>query len=418
MTKQILKQIWNERRSNAWLWIELLLVSVVLWVVVDWCYVMLYTYLQPRGFNIENTYLVRMACFTPKSDLFIPAEQKTTTVGEDILNILDRLRNRPDVEYVSISYNSFPYNDSNSHNNLKHDTIRVNRHRRIVTPDFFNVFQYQNVDGTGSQSLANALHGKNMIVSENFFPDEYADKELFGAEFWLNVDSTKIYRVGAVSKNVRYADFRPASNSRYFAIIIENHEFAAMNNTDIEFTEFCIRVRPDASPEFAKNLMKEAPRNYMVGNTYIKSVESFSDIREMFQRDTIKEVKNRAFIMFFLLANIFLGIIGTFWFRTQQRRSELGLRIALGSNSSGLQHLLLGEGLWILIFAFLPAIIICYNIGYADVTRVWQMEWGMMRFIPAIVVTFVLLALMIIAGIWYPAKQAMKIQPAEALHDE
>lgn len=156
----------------------------------------------------------------------------------------------------------------------------------------------------------------------------------------------------------------------------------------------------------------------MVGNTYIKSVESFSDIREMFQRDTIKEVKNRAFIMFFLLANIFLGIIGTFWFRTQQRRSELGLRIALGSNSSGLQHLLLGEGLWILIFAFLPAIIICYNIGYADVTRVWQMEWGMMRFIPAIVVTFVLLALMIIAGIWYPAKQAMKIQPAEALHDE
>lgn len=33
--KQLLKQIYNERRSNAFLWIELLLVFVVLWYIVD-----------------------------------------------------------------------------------------------------------------------------------------------------------------------------------------------------------------------------------------------------------------------------------------------------------------------------------------------------------------------------------------------
>ena len=31
---QLLKQIWNERRSNGWLWSELLIVFVVLWYVV------------------------------------------------------------------------------------------------------------------------------------------------------------------------------------------------------------------------------------------------------------------------------------------------------------------------------------------------------------------------------------------------
>ena len=30
----------------------------------------------------------------------------------------------------------------------------------------------------------------------------------------------------------------------------------------------------------------------------------------------------------------------------------------------------------------------------------------------------VLMALMIVVGIWYPAYKAMQLQPAEALHDE
>ncbi|WP_288324337.1 hypothetical protein [uncultured Phocaeicola sp.] len=36
----------------------------------------------------------------------------------------------------------------------------------------------------------------------------------------------------------------------------------------------------------------------------------------------------------------------------------------------------------------------------------------------AISVTWLLMALMIVFGIWMPATQAMKIQPAEALHEE
>jgi len=41
MNKKLLKQIVNERRSNAWLFVELLLVSIVLWYVVDYMFVTL-----------------------------------------------------------------------------------------------------------------------------------------------------------------------------------------------------------------------------------------------------------------------------------------------------------------------------------------------------------------------------------------
>ena len=41
MNRNLLKQIWNERRSNAFLWMELFVVFVILWYIVDVVYVTL-----------------------------------------------------------------------------------------------------------------------------------------------------------------------------------------------------------------------------------------------------------------------------------------------------------------------------------------------------------------------------------------
>ena len=48
--------------------------------------------------------------------------------------------------------------------------------------------------------------------------------------------------------------------------------------------------------------------------------------------------RRKNWMMGFLLVNILLGIVGTFWFRTQHRRGELGLRVAVGSTRMGLWH--------------------------------------------------------------------------------
>jgi putative ABC transport system permease protein len=192
---------------------------------------------------------------------------------------------------------------------------------------------------------------------------------------------------------------------------------SAMAGTQYTSVEVCIRTRPGTPPDFAEKLLKASGRLYNTGNCYIQSIRSFDDIRHNFQLDTVNAMKKRAFIMLFLLVNIFLGIIGTFWYRTQQRRSELGLRIALGSSLSGLNALLIGEGLLLLSLAAVPAWIVCYHIGNADLTDALQMKWSVTRFIPGAVITLLLMVAMIVAGIWYPARQAMNIQPAEALHE-
>ena len=163
--------------------------------------------------------------------------------------------------------------------------------------------------------------------------------------------------------------------------------------------------------------MKMSDKQLKVGNLFILQVHDYDDIRNDYQQSSVNKVQVHFWMMGFLLLNILLGIIGTFWFRTQHRRSELGLRVAVGSSRRQLWNRLNAEGLLLLTLAAIPAIIVCFNLGYLDMTEGY-MEWGVYRFLICMGITYVLMALMILLGIWFPARQAIRIQPAEALHEE
>ena len=113
MTKKLLVQIKNEWRNNLWLALELLVVSVVMWFVVDYLYTGAATYLEPRGFDISHCYLIEMGKLTEKSPDYLSG-QTDEQEDADILELVDRLRRRPEIEAVSLSQNSYPYNGSNS----------------------------------------------------------------------------------------------------------------------------------------------------------------------------------------------------------------------------------------------------------------------------------------------------------------
>ena len=63
--------------------------------------------------------------------------------------------------------------------------------------------------------------------------------------------------------------------------------------------------------------MKEGQNRFHVGNYIVTDVTSFDDIRERYQTEESEQLRNYSAGMAFLLFNIFLGLLGTFWFRTQ-----------------------------------------------------------------------------------------------------
>ena len=69
--------------------------------------------------------------------------------------------------------------------------------------------------------------------------------------------------------------------------------------------------------------MNDADRIYQVGNVYILDVTPLSKVRTASEIDNDNELRTSSVFSFFLLLNIFLGVIGTFWFRTSNAGEKL-----------------------------------------------------------------------------------------------
>ncbi|WP_368045224.1 ABC transporter permease [Bacteroides sp. ET489] len=156
------------------------------------------------------------------------------------------------------------------------------------------------------------------------------------------------------------------------------------------------------------------------GIFYLNTIRSYDDMKEAYdiQQGTVNYLNTVYAVVAFFLFNIFLCVFATFWYRTRKRRCEVALRMAMGSSRRTVMGYFLLEGLALLLLAAVPALLIALNIQLADLTVHTLIDASTARFVGCFCVALLLMALMIVAGIWYPARQAMKVQPAEALHDE
>lgn len=422
--KPLLRQIRNEWRTNLFLFVELLLVFTVLWYIVDEATVTARVYTAPMGYDVEHCYTITVDRLTSKSLQYNP----DLTAEDDVdalLEIAERLRHRPGVEAVALSQNCKPYNEgANNYTFYLEDSIAVTQRLYWVQPDFYRVFRYRTADGGGPEALADATVKGSMVITSNVAAEYEAARmpdaaPLLGKEVPLSYPDRGYHlRVGAIAAPVRRSRF---DTSQEFGGPFIGVNLSRENMVDIGLVralELSVRVRPDADRDFAESLLADADRQYRVGNLFLLDAHPFSDLRYVYELEDTNELKTRLCVLIFLLVNIFLGVIGTFWFRTQQRRQEVALRMAMGSPRRAIFGRLMTEGLLLLTLAALPAALIAFNIGYGELVDVSKLPFDAFRFFSAILLTWLLMAAMIVTGIWYPARRAMKLQPAEALYDE
>lgn len=415
MKKKLFRQMLNEWQSNLWIVIEFIIVSVVLWFICDYFSSAYCIYNNPRGFDISHCYLLDLYEITDKSPEFVEGRTPEQMI-EDKLEILERLKRRPEVEAASYSNNSYPYNGSNNGITFRYDSVLTEGLARMVTPDFMRVFRYRGINGESSEQLAKELEEGKMILSENFF--SYENNKIKGVSK-LIADSIKLTEnehlnipFGTPIVPVRYDDYNLWSQTAVFSNSFSGPEALLWMN------ELCIRVREDMDKDIIENLMKDAQSQFHVGNYILSNVESFDTVREAFHLEDNNKQRNYIAGMIFLLINIFLGLLGTFWFRTQQRVQEVALRKVNGATSRSVFGRLISEGLIMLAIATPIAFGIDCLLAYFELNSRYYdyLEWN--RMIVCALIAAALMALMIVAGIWFPARKAMKIEPAIALKDE
>lgn len=375
-------------------------------------------YYEPLGFDTEHTYIMHLGLLNEKSYEHvkeIPAETAVTYLH----TTLERIRQNPMIEAASISYHSSPHQWSNRSRGIHRDTVST-RHailNRTVTPDFFRVFRYRSTNGS-TDELVRALERGELVISTE------VEKELFGKDgsavgkhiSFEKSDSAQQHTVGAVSDVIRYDNF--SNWSAYFAQRLENDFLEAFTGGWVGGLEFCVRVKPEEDHDFIRRFRQDMSQQLRLGNYYLGVIQSIPAIKAATQKDNVNDLKMRMFVILFLLVNILLGITGIFWFRTQHRRSEIGLRVSLGDTPVQVLKRYYTEGLLLLTTAMIPAMIVMFILGREEIINTYLMPFTAGRYFIGFGITYLLLAGMIILGIWFPARKAVKVPPAEALRDE
>ena len=109
MTSHLFKLIYNQRRSNGWIVLELFLIFILIWVLVDFFSVLYLTARTPVGADITNTYLVKLSMTPQSSPSFIAYEEGSEEPSRNFQRIVDRIRNHPDIECLCLGQFYYPY---------------------------------------------------------------------------------------------------------------------------------------------------------------------------------------------------------------------------------------------------------------------------------------------------------------------
>lgn len=430
MLVHIFKQLWNRKRSNLWIGIELLLVFCLLWYIVDYFFVLEYNKSLSSCRDLDHAWQVNVALLPAEHPDYQPGESDSTALLDNYNRVLDRIRRYKDVEALTVlSGWSTPGGGSfyGDWFRSRRDTTREGNGQAIMfdpQTDFFKVFRHTTPDGKPvSVEDFDWSDPKAIVIGDlaakTFFPDGKLLGEVLESP---NSPDDYYFVVKGSIGDIKRFDYERPQLAFYRPERIKPDNIANM--------EIAIRSRehlPDG--RFLQDFKNAMSRELRIGNFYLRGIKSYNQINAEtdFTFGQTSDVRIRTGMMLFFLVNIMLCVMGTFWYRIRVRRDEVGLRMAMGSTRTNIRKMLILEGLCLLAVVVLPAMLIeaqFVYLGLIDTLGQGKNNLGylpdrlVLRFILTNLLTWALLAVVIVAAIWLPADKAAKMAPAEALHYE
>ncbi len=416
MNRNLLTQIKNEWRDNLWLVIELMIVSLAIWILALALYNGLRYKFEEKGYEIDNVYKIAINTINENSPEYVNMGDDTEdNNNSDIRMLLNRIRKSPYVEVAGLSNNALPYQFSYSGNSLevegKGDSVYYNGNLRMGSPEIAQVLHLKSKEGLSFDKIAEILRRGEILVSdgESYSLTGVDDvHDLVGGTVMF-MDTVNAKRIGGVIESIKRNEYEPKRGT--ILIAIDESRNDQINN----IREIGLRVKQGMGKKFEEEFYS-TPDMRRLRNIYLTRLSNMEDVRKANQNKSDTGVRMLTSFIVFLMVIIFLGLLGTFWFRIRQRSGEIALRKTCGATSGDIFRRIIGEGMMLLSISQIPAIAI--GLSAARFLDLLEIEIELPAIMLVLVFSIAVMALMIIAGTVFPARKAMKIEPAIALKEE
>jgi putative ABC transport system permease protein len=410
MIGHLFKLVWNRRRSNALILLELLISFLGLaWVLTMGCLFLRYWY-TPLGFEYDRVWKLDTGV---RHFLDLDEQEKVEEWATmDQLRLL--LTGMDEIESFSPLAWNVPFSSAASgyHTHLRGRQwfIRDNR----VWPAALETLGLKLLAGRWLEEGDAALNWNPVVLTRDYAELLFGDEDPIGREVFgydengetsADEDDPVSRVVGVIDAVRRDGEFNDSPPAQFSLVEWGAPAFPP--------AQFILKVRTGVPAVFEEKLIRAIGD---VAPLWKPRITPLSVGHDRIVRDAVLPLLIFAAVAFFLIVMVGLGLVGVLWQAVTRRTEELGLRRALGASSAAIRRQVLGEllaltsvaaGIGTLLYAHFPLLQVFPPRGMTFATYAQGLGLTLL-----VIYSFVL-----VCGL-YPSWLATRVQPAQALQHE
>jgi putative ABC transport system permease protein len=384
--------MWNKRRANSMIFLEILLAFVVLFGVFAFIFYNADRYRSPLGFNYEQTIGVRIDIDDALDSLSVLELQK---------RIHGELLAMPNVEAATFIGPVSPFGGSTWQTGSTLNGQQITTQGLFADYRFGEAAQVELTDGRWFTE--DDLRGKYepVVVNAEFKRRYFPNVETIVDSVWdISGEHIIVGVTGDFKYKSNFAENFPLTFYPQMSRMKDGYPFEMM----------IIRLRPNTLAETEEEIF-----NLLVDNTKNTEVviwEMAKDRRKA-NRPIVIPMVILLVVSGFLLINIALGLFGVLFTQINRRRSEIGLRKAMGATPGQVTTQFVLEILIVTIMALLLGTFFAIQVPLLELMPIPStfFYYGIVGAI-AVIITIVLFCSFL------PSRQAAGLHPADVLHEQ
>lgn len=418
MTRHLLRLMWNRKRQNLLLIVEIFVAFLIVVVVSVMAVHFGYNATQPLGFSSQDVWALEVRRTTgpgqPGGD--VEADR------EVFRQVMAELAARPEVTALSGAfagpYSWYSWGDDLSLEGRPPRLINVNR----TDDGFALVLDLSLVDGrwfSRDDTAAAAGGWEPVVINRRLALD------VFGTEAAAGRVIAETAREGPGGQSGRRG-----REKRVVGVIDDFRQFGELSTPEavlfyrrtlddpadrLDLPEsVLLRLRPGTTAAFEETLLR---RLRSIAPSWSFGVQPVDAQREAMLRERTAPLLVVAIIAAAMLLMVALGLTGVVWQSVTQRMREFGLRRAQGATGVGVGRQVIAELAVMTTFAVALACLLLMQIPLLPLPREVQVVPAPV-FIAGVALAIIAVYSVTLLCAWYPSRLATRVPPAEALRYE
>lgn len=394
--KHLLKLVWNRKRANALLVMEILVSFLVVFAVLSGVAAFTSSWTRALGFEWQNVLVARMEFDIDARDR--ASDELRTTV----MRMVDEARAMPQVAAAAVS-NTPPYAFSTSEGTRAIDGRDVTFIMDDVTDDFAQVMGLDLVRGRFFSREDDGSPHQPIVIDTNTAREVWGNEDPIGQK--IDEGEGRFAQVVGVVREYRKDGETSSRMNMMFRRISRDGAQGRLGSNLV------VRLRPGTPAQFEEQLVQ---RLQATAPEISFRVRSLAQMRDRALRMRLAPLVAGGVIALFLISMVALGLTGVLWQSVTKRTREIGLRRAMGATGGNVYRQILGEIVLLAAVALIIGVVIVLQLPLLGVFAVIPPPAFTVGVVSALAT---ILMLTVLCGL-YPSWLASRLTPADALRYE